>query len=397
MRPELLPTAARSARQGRSSARASAALALALSFGSGCRPAAPGWSGAGAWRILVKVEPADLGKRSSDEGVARLEISFATLLAGQGVDGEVDLSSLQVHRYEPASGTAQRFKPFESSRSPYDRPCRFEDKTLPEDYPSRVGRASYAPDGRAPLVVRKRKARLFNREMDPADGALVWVHTQDGNQPSHYAIYFDVAPRKGAGGPSPAPWIGDIDVLRRAAGQPLSGQAHIMTAVADLNGDGLFDLVAGAEKGDVIWFPNRGRPGAPKFVGCRILTDELGPIDVGFYSSPFVYDWDADGLPDLLVGTSSNVILWWKNTGDRTNPRFTYKGFLQADGRRLEVPEGPAPEVKVQLGGTVAGSTPGKPAGQRDYFNQPWVGDWNGDGLPDILTGGYTPGLILYY
>src|SRR5206468_10642371 len=87
MRPELPPTAARSARQGRSSAWASAALALALSFGSGCRPAAPGWSGAGAWRILVKVEPADLGKRSSDEGVARLEISFATLLAGQGVDG----------------------------------------------------------------------------------------------------------------------------------------------------------------------------------------------------------------------------------------------------------------------------------------------------------------------
>ena len=74
----------------------------------------PGHPGLGAWRILVKVEPADLGKRSSDEGVARLEISFATLLAGQGVDGEVDLSSLQVHRYEPASGAAQRFKPFET-------------------------------------------------------------------------------------------------------------------------------------------------------------------------------------------------------------------------------------------------------------------------------------------
>ncbi len=30
----------------------------------------------------------------------------------------------------------------------------------------------------------------------------------------------------------------------------------------------------------------------------------------------------------------------------------------------------------------------------RDYYNQPWVGDFTGDGIPDIVTGGYTTGRI---
>ena len=103
----------------------------------------------------------------------------------------------------------------------------------------------------------------------------MWVHTQDMNEPSYYAVYFDVSPAP-VPGPSPAPWIGDVDVLRREHGQSLGGFAHFCATVGDYDGDRLFDLIAGTEKGDLMWFPNRGTPGRPaRYKAAR--TEHGGP------------------------------------------------------------------------------------------------------------------------
>jgi hypothetical protein len=340
----------------------------------------PVWSGEGHFRVLVKVDPVDLGARASDEMVARLTISFADLNGGAG---QTDLATLQVHKYDPATGQPEVFTPFETARGPYDRPCRFEDHQVPTSYPDRVGYASDYANGRPPITFRQRGGRLFNREMDNAAGQVVWVHTQNGNQPSYYAIYWDVRGFAARVGPSPAPWIGDVDLYRLPAGQSLGGLSHFCATVGDLNGDGLPDLAAGAEKGDLMWFPNRGTAGQPVFNGCRMFTDEIGPVDLGWYAAPFIYDWDNDGRADLLVGTSHNAIIWWKNTGT-TAPVLSYRGFVQVGGSRLQVPQSPVPE-------DVSGSF------TVDYYNQPWAGDWDGDGLPDLLTGGYTTGRIYFY
>ena len=244
-------------------------------------------------------------------------------------------------------------------------------------------------------VLVSRKARLFNREQDTRSGTIVWTHTQTGDAASHYAIYFEIVKTESthsadgvAAGAvwqsSPAPWIGDVDVLRERAGQPLGGFAHFTPATGDLNGDGLFDILAGMEKGDLVWFSNRGSKGKPEFRGCRFLRDEEGPIDTGWYGAPYLFDWDADGRSDLLVGTSGNVILWWRNVGTRGEPQLRFRGFVEADGGRLQVPEEPVVEDTNGIF-------------KRDYYNQPWVGDWNGDGLPDIVTGGYTTGRVFFY
>jgi hypothetical protein len=182
------------------------------------------------------------------------------------------------------------------------------------------------------------------------------------------------------------PWIGDADVLRRPKGESLGGWSHFTATAGDFNGDGLPDILAGTEKGNLMWFPNHGKPGEPKFLGCRVLTDEKGPLDTGWYGAPFVYDWDNDGLVDLIVGTSGNVILWWKNVGTKAEPKLSFQSFVKVGDKRLEVPEEPVAEDY----GT-------KKTFVRDYYNQPWIGDFTGDGLPDIVTGGYTTGRIWLY
>lgn len=359
-----------------------------LSMTSHCCGQAPEqsrWSGRAAYRVLIDlpVDQVDLN-RDIDEQIASCELDFGTWLESKEIEGTVELDSLQLHRYDPLSGEPLDGLPFASAVSPYDWPYRYEDNTLPEQYPSRVGRASEATDGRPSQITRLRKGRLFNREMDSTAGKLIWSHTQMGDKDAHYALYFDVRPEKNPWGISPAPWIGDGDVLRRQSGSSLGGFSHFTAAVGDLNGDGLDDIVAGTEKGDLMWFPNRGSRDLAKYLGCHILQDKKGPIDTGWYGAPFVYDWDDDSLLDLLVGTSGNVILWWKNRGSRQEPIFEYRGFVMCENQRLEVPEAPVAEDQVGIF-------------KRDYFNQPWVGDFNGDAQPDIVTGGYTTGQIFFF
>jgi hypothetical protein len=62
------------------------------------------------------------------------------------------------------------------------------------------------------------------------------------------------------------------------------------------------------------------------------------PIDVGYYGSPFYYDWDGDGTKDLIVGQySSGKVRFYKNTGTDTNPVFGSFSYLQADGVDISV------------------------------------------------------------
>ncbi len=64
-------------------------------------------------------------------------------------------------------------------------------------------------------------------------------------------------------------------------------------------------------------------------------------IDVGYYASPCVADWDGDGLKDLILGQFSyGYIRFYKNEGTNASPVFNSFSYLYADGSIISMAYG---------------------------------------------------------
>ena len=91
-----------------------------------------------------------------------------------------------------------------------------------------------------------------------------------------------------------------------------SGRSSV--AVIDLNGDGRKDLVLGNTAGEMRFFANVGTNAAPAFDGVVAIQGGGAAIDLAGTprSRPFVGDFNADGTPDLLVGSEDGLIRWYE-------------------------------------------------------------------------------------
>ena len=80
----------------------------------------------------------------------------------------------------------------------------------------------------------------------------------------------------------------------------------------------------------------------PVFANYFNITANGSPIVVPLgCASPFIYDWDGDGLKDLLFGQfTSGKIQFWRNSGTNSAPVFTTGSYVQAGGVDISVSSG---------------------------------------------------------
>jgi hypothetical protein len=83
-------------------------------------------------------------------------------------------------------------------------------------------------------------------------------------------------------------------------------------------------------------------PGLVEFHAQGPVTEDGGkPIDVGSYAAPLLADWDGDGLEDLLAGQfDQGRIRFYPNQGDPQLPLFDGFQFLMDGEEFLQVPYG---------------------------------------------------------
>lgn len=100
-------------------------------------------------------------------------------------------------------------------------------------------------------------------------------------------------------------------------------------AFADLDNDNDFDLVIGEDAGLLHYFMNTGNTSNPLFEQQSGDNNPFNDFDAGTESKPDFIDINNDGLIDLFAGNENGNILYYKNYSDFTNaPLFPAENTL---------------------------------------------------------------------
>ncbi|MCK5116607.1 MAG: VCBS repeat-containing protein [Candidatus Aegiribacteria sp.] len=77
----------------------------------------------------------------------------------------------------------------------------------------------------------------------------------------------------------------------------------------DLNDDGLMDLIVGSTTGRIPCYINCGTPDLPVFEEYEDLRADGEVLNIYTYIRPSICDWNEDGIPDIIAGGDSGEIL----------------------------------------------------------------------------------------
>ncbi|MEX2119233.1 MAG: FG-GAP-like repeat-containing protein [Pirellulales bacterium] len=166
-------------------------------------------------------------------------------------------------------------------------------------------------------------------------------------------------------------WDYDTQKWTGVAQSKYSDKLGIGAAAVDWDGDGDLDLVLGSYDGNLFVRLNEGSAAEPAFATESILLMEGdAALEVpGRDAIPEIADWDGDGRFDILSGSGSGGVYWFRNVGSTGAPAF--------ENARAIVP---AAESKGDM------DNPTWP-GER---TQVCATDYDGDGDLDLLVGDFN-------
>lgn len=99
------------------------------------------------------------------------------------------------------------------------------------------------------------------------------------------------------------PVFGQNDYVRLANGTIIEVGARSAPVVADLDGDGLKDLIVGQITGPPYFYENQGTNASPLFSGYDVLKTGSVSVNPGNTSRWAPIDWNGDGTVDLVSGS----------------------------------------------------------------------------------------------
>ena len=121
--------------------------------------------------------------------------------------------------------------------------------------------------------------------------------------------------------------------------------------VADWDGDGVLDIICGNSEGRLLWFRNTGTDEAPAFSSfaqplcCGGEPVCLRPGYIGVqgpfeaiwgYLCPTVFDWNGDGLPDIVFSDARGRLEVMLNAGDASHRELHRPFALCQDGLEIK-------------------------------------------------------------
>ncbi len=166
----------------------------------------------------------------------------------------------------------------------------------------------------------------------------------------------------------------DGGTLIQRGGVDLDIGARAAPVVIDWNEDGLKDILVGSFDGWIFILINEGTDAAPVFNSSSVLQMGGTDFDAGTRAAPRIFDWDGDGLKDVLTGEVEGFVYFLQNVGTNAAPVFdTAEKLLLIDDDPLRYPDD-AETPRSRL----------------------FVTNWDNEGPMDIVLGGKDGRLMLF-
>ena len=205
------------------------------------------------------------------------------------------------------------------------------------------------------------------------------------------------------------------------ASGPAASAVNTKPALVDLDGDGDLDILSGDQTGDFVYFENSGTPTVPTFQPFNVQTNPFELTGLSSFSSPAVADLDGDGFLDVLAGDigggftafagGAGVSQFVRRTG-AANPFGSFDvgdsaapavGDLDADGD-LDVLSGSSGGDFAYYQNAGTPTAPAFAAPQTNPFGidtarvaQPRLADLDGDGDLDVLAAVTNRAAFVYF